>query len=75
MRHPCFLSKVAFDFLVCSLRKKNKVWVHWGWECGVKAGTCVSAQEKQLLMVEPFRVEVIGEAVVPICFKTLADIR
>lgn len=49
-----FLSKVAFDFLVCSLKKKqNKLSLgSWGWECGVKASTCFSAQEKQLIMVE-----------------------
>lgn len=72
-----FLSKVAFDFLVCSLKKKqNKLSLgSWGWECGVKASACFSAQEKQLIMVELFRVEYIGQAVVPTCFKTLADIR
>lgn len=34
-----FLSKVAFDFLVCSLEKtkQNKLSLgSWGWECGVR---------------------------------------
>lgn len=74
-----FLSKVAFDFLVCSLKKtKNKKLSlgSRGWECGkVKASTCFSVQEKQLTMVKHFGVVYIGQALMPICFKTLADIR
>jgi hypothetical protein len=52
---PMLLLKVAFDFLVCSLKKKLSVDSQ-GWECGVKAGPCFPAQEKQLITVKHFGV-------------------
>lgn len=49
---PMFLLKVAFDFLVCSLKKKTLSLDSRGCECGLKADPCSSAQEKQPIMVE-----------------------